>query len=118
MSIIVNEKYVYSFPELSRDAQPCVSKFDNFHSKKKGLTHRKNKHKDKKIMYLFETINRLIVLFSIRKSQSSLQKGGVHEFFTVNETIISNNFNVNIFLRNLFDNFYALFRRKILLSFN
>ena len=69
-------------------------------------------------MYLFETINRLIVLFSIRKSQSSLQKGGVHEFFTVNETIISNNFNVNIFLRNLFDNFYALFRRKNLLSFN
>jgi len=69
-------------------------------------------------MYLFETINQLIVLFSIRKSQSNLQKGGVHEFFTVNETIISNNFNVNIFLRNLFDNFYALFRRKNLLSFN
>jgi hypothetical protein len=31
-------------------------------------------------MYLFETINRLIVLFSIHKNQLSLQKGGVHEF--------------------------------------
>jgi hypothetical protein len=69
-------------------------------------------------MYLFETITRLIVLFSIRKSQSSLQKGGVHEFFTINETIISNKFNVKFFRRTLFDDFYALFRLKNLLSFN
>jgi hypothetical protein len=69
-------------------------------------------------MNLFETINRLIVLFSIHKNQSSLQKGGVHEFFTVNKTIISNNFNVKFFRRTLFDDFYALFRLKNLLSFN
>ena len=69
-------------------------------------------------MYLFETINRLIVLFSISKNQSSLQKGGVHEFFTVNEPIISNKFNVKFFRRILFDDFYALFRLKNLLSFN
>jgi len=69
-------------------------------------------------MYLFEIINRLIVLFSIHKNQSSLQKGGVHEFFTVIETIISNKFNVKFFRRTLFDDFYALFRLKNLLSFN
>ena len=63
-------------------------------------------------MYLFEIINRLIVLFSIRKSQSSLQKGGAHEFFKVIETIISNKFNVKFFRRTLFDDFYALFRLK------